>query len=92
MTEAQPFNLPFDEAIAYFLQKVNMPTAFWSEIWQEMHARAFTVAGAMQEDLLNDLRTAVEKGLTEGTSLGDFKNEFNDIVARYGGEEFALEI
>ena len=61
--------LPFAEAIAYFRDKLNMPTARWTDLWQEMHGRAFTIAGALQEDLLQDLREAVDRAIAEGTTL-----------------------
>lgn len=82
----RPEALPFNEAIDALLRKVNIPSESWTEIWQEMHARAFTVAGAMRDDLVADFRKAVEKGITSGTTLGDFRKDFDQIVDRYGWE------
>ncbi len=80
----RPEGLPFAEAIKYFQDKVNLPTKRWNDLLRGMHTRAFTVAGAMRGDLLADLRDAVEKGLTEGTTLDEFKRDFDQIVSRYG--------
>lgn len=81
---AEYMDRPFDEAIAYFRQKLNVPTATWRDLWQSMHDRAFTVAGALNEDLLQDLREAVDQGIAEGTTLAEFRSAFDEIVQRYG--------
>ena len=81
---AEYMNLPFDEAIAFFRAKLNMPTATWKTLWKEMHARAFSVAGAMKEELIQDLREAIEKGIAEGTTLAEFRKAFDAIIQRHG--------
>ncbi|MBU1193972.1 MAG: phage head morphogenesis protein [Proteobacteria bacterium] len=75
---------PFDEAIAFFRAKLNIPSKHWDDLWTLMHTKAFTVAGAMQEELLNDLRTAVDKAISEGTTLAQFRKDFGSIVEQYG--------
>ena len=77
-------SLPFDQAIEFFRQKINLPTERWTDLWQGMHARAFVVAGAMQDGLLSDLRTAVDRAIAEGTTLRDFRRDFDAIVQRTG--------
>ena len=59
-------DLPFEEAIAFFRGKVNLPTATWLDIQKGMHARAFVVAGAMQTRLLEDFRAAVSSAIAKG--------------------------
>lgn len=76
--------MPFEEAIAYFRQKVNLPTETWMDIWEGMHARAFVVAGAMKDALLVDLRSAVDKAISQGTGLDEFRRDFDELVARNG--------
>ncbi|MCC6594271.1 MAG: hypothetical protein IT479_13490 [Xanthomonadales bacterium] len=71
-------------AAEYFMQKVNLPTQRWDDIWQGEHARAFVVAGAMREDLLTELRGAVESAIVEGTSFEVFQERFEEIVGRLG--------
>ncbi|MDR1936002.1 MAG: hypothetical protein LBS49_10595 [Candidatus Accumulibacter sp.] len=53
------FDLPFEEQIAFFRQKLHLPTERWDDIWQSAHDRSFVVAGAMKADLLQDLFDAV---------------------------------
>ena len=77
-------SLPPKEAIAFLRQKVNVPTQPWSDVWNEAHSRAFSVAGAASADLVQDFRDAVAKALEHGTSMADFRKDFDTIVARHG--------
>lgn len=81
---AKYLDLPFSEAIGFFRQKVNLPSERWDDLWQGMHSRAFVVAGAAKTDLLTDLRAAVDKAIADGTTLADFRKDFNGIVDRHG--------
>lgn len=81
---ADYMNLPFAEAIAFFRQKLGLPTATWTDIWKEMHGRAFVVAGAMKKDLIEDLREAVDKGIALGTTIEEFRESFDEIIAKHG--------
>ena len=83
-TSAQFGSLPFAEQIAFFRQKVNLPTQAWTDIFDGQHARAFVVAGAMQQELLTDLRTAVDKVIAEGVTIEQFRKDFDAIVAKNG--------
>ncbi|MEM1685015.1 MAG: phage minor head protein, partial [Nanopusillaceae archaeon] len=76
--------LPFDEAIAWFRRKVNIPTERWNDLTSEAHERAFTVAGATSIQVLAALRAAVDKSLANGTSLQEFRKDFDRIVAETG--------
>lgn len=81
---AEFMNLPFAEAIEFFRQKLSLPTATWTDIWKEMHGRAFVVAGAMKEDLIEDLRSAIDSAIAEGTTIATFRESFDEIVVRHG--------
>jgi hypothetical protein len=77
--------LPFKEAISYFTGKlINFPTQSWRDMEAQEHDWAFSVAGATKASLLADLRRAVEKSISEGRSLQQFKDDFNEIVAHQG--------
>lgn len=77
--------LPFVRAIRFFAGKIlNLPTQRYDDLDAQEHDWAFTVAGATKADLLADLRGIVDRALTDGTSLGEFKKQFADIVARSG--------
>ena len=78
------FNQPFDEQVAFFKQKLNLPTERWDDIWQAAHDKAFIVAGAQDADLLADLRAAIDKAITQGTGLQEFRKDFKAIVDIHG--------
>lgn len=83
-TTAAAVNQPFNEAVAYFRQKTDMPSAHWTGVMDEAHARAFAVAGATKSDLIADFRAAVDKAISQGQSLGEFRKNFDEIVKKHG--------
>ena len=76
--------LPFREQIEFFRRKVSIPTRRWTDIWDEQHDAAFVVAGAARDDLLSDLRGAVDAAIADGETLAAFRSRFDDIIARHG--------
>lgn len=83
-TAAEYIKLPFSQAIDYLRKKVNLATDAWDDIWGEMHTRAFVVAGASKDALLDDLRAAVDKAISTGTTLADFRKDFDALVKKNG--------
>lgn len=77
-------SLEFEEQIKFFRDKLNLPTEKWTDILKSAHDRAFVVAGAMKADLLNDLRQAVDTAISKGTTLEEFRKDFDKIVAANG--------
>jgi SPP1 gp7 family putative phage head morphogenesis protein len=85
MPDAVPFSLPFDEAIAFFQQKgFKISPASWRDVWQQEHARAFTVARVTAMDVLQDIRAEVDKAITSGVSLDEFKKNLIPMLERKG--------
>ena len=76
--------LSFNEQIQFFRRKLNLSTAAWTEIWQEAHDHAFVVAGANRDELVADFRAAVDKAIAEGTTLEEFRRDFDAIVSKHG--------
>ncbi len=76
--------LPPEKAIKYFEAKGYKLSWDWREVWQEAHARAFTVAGVMKMDVLKDIRTGVEQALKEGKTLSQFERELAPLLQRRG--------
>lgn len=83
-TTAAYIDLPFDAAIAHFRGKVDIPTEKWNDLWRQMHARGFMSAGAMKAELLTDLRSAVDKAIATGTTIAEFRNDFDALVEKHG--------
>ncbi len=82
--EVVPFSSDPMEAIQFLRDKIDMPTATWTDLWQAEHSRAFTVAGAMSDALVADFHDAIDKAISSGETIDDFRRDFDDIVARYG--------
>lgn len=74
----------FDEAVEFHSNKLGVKTKQWRDIWRDEHARAFMVAGAARDDLVNDLFIAVDKALADGTTLATFRADFDGIVKTHG--------
>lgn len=84
MAEVSAKPLPFQEAIGFHRQKVRLPTRTWTDLWEGMHARAFVVAGATKAALIEDFHNAIGKALEQGTTLAEFRKDFDRIVATHG--------
>ncbi len=76
--------LDFQEAIDHFRSKVKMPTKRWSDMLEGQHTRAFTVAGATKDAILTDFHTAIDKAISQGTTLDEFRKDFDKIVETHG--------
>ncbi|GAB6968381.1 phage minor head protein [Komagataeibacter kakiaceti JCM 25156] len=81
---AEAARLPPSEALAFFRQKLNVPTTHWTNLWQAAHARGFMVAGAADLALVKDFRIAVDKAIAGKVTIQEFRKEFDAIVARHG--------
>lgn len=76
--------LPPEKAIAYLKQKGYQISWDWKEVWQQAHARAFTVAGVTKLEVLQDIRSAVDDALKNGTSLAGFERALQPVLERKG--------
>jgi hypothetical protein len=61
------------EALAYIKNKKLSPGFSYKDVWNEEHATMFTVAKAMQIDVLSDIRKAVEQAVENGETLESFR-------------------
>lgn len=71
-------------ALDYIKNKSLRPAFSYKDVWNEEHATAFTVAKAMQLDVLSDLKNAVEKAIEGGTTFEQFKKELKPTLMRKG--------
>ncbi len=76
--------LPPEQAIAYFRQKGYAIGFDYRDVWQAQHQAAFTVAKAMQLDLLQDIRAEVDRALAEGTTLQEFQKRLIPTLQQKG--------
>jgi SPP1 gp7 family putative phage head morphogenesis protein len=56
----------------------------WQDVWQDVHAQAFTVAKSTGFDILNDIYTAVQKALNEGQTPAQFAKELTPVLQAKG--------
>lgn len=76
---AAAFGLPPEEALEWFRGKGYAVTWGWRDMAAAQHARAFTVAGVMKLDVLQDIRAELARALAEGKTFADFKA---DLIPR----------
>lgn len=72
------------KALDYLKRKVLKPAFSYRDVWNEEHASAFTVAKAMQADVLQDMKDAVEAAIAEGKTFRDFQKELRPILESKG--------
>lgn len=82
--EVLPFSTNPTEAINFLKKKTNVPTATWTDLWQQEHSASFTVAGAMTDELVADFHDAVTKAIESGETLDSFRKDFDRIVEEHG--------
>ncbi|EBA4495578.1 phage head morphogenesis protein [Salmonella enterica] len=85
--------LPPQRAIGYLESKGYTLSWDWEEVWQEAHARAFTVAKVTKLDVLEDIRRALEQALAEGKTGAWFRKELEPVLQAKGwwGEEESVD-
>lgn len=86
MAEVKLEPLPFREAIAALKARgVELrPTFHYLDMFQQEHASAFTVAKAMQLDLLRDIHEAVTRAEEAGETLETFTRRLKPELVRRG--------
>ncbi|WP_038907898.1 phage minor head protein [Dickeya oryzae] len=76
--------LPPKRAMQYLRKKGFAISWDWEEVWQEAHARAFTVAKVTRLDILEDIRAALQQALDEGKTGNWFRKELEPVLQRKG--------
>ncbi len=77
-------NLPPSKAIKFLRDKDYKFSWDWQEVWQDAHKKSFTVAKVMREDILSDIREAVEQAMAEGQTLEQFKKGIEPTLKSKG--------
>ncbi len=80
----EPAPLPPKEALAFLRAKGVALSFNWKDLWQEEHAAAFTVAKAMNLDLLSDIRGAVDEALAKGQTIRQFRKKLEPLLQKKG--------
>lgn len=75
---------PPKEVLEYFRRKGYKLGFSYLDVWREEHATAFTVAKAMELDILEAIRAEVDKALAEGRTFQQFQKELRPILEALG--------
>ena len=71
-------------ALDYIKNKRLKPAFSYKDVWNEEHAASFTVAKAMQLDVLADIKGEVEKAIKDGTTFEQFKKSLKPTLIQKG--------
>lgn len=77
-------NMRFEEQIEYFKRKINVNTNSYLDVQGDEHDYLFMVAGANRAEIVDAFRKAVDKAIENGTTLEEFRKDFDNIVNRFG--------
>ncbi len=68
----------------YFRSKALRPAFSWQDVWGEEHAQAFTVAKAVETELLTDFRETLDAAIAESWSPERWKNTMRERLVKNG--------
>ena len=83
---------PPQEALDFFRAKKLKPGFDYRDTWKEEHQAAFTVAKAMQVDILSDIRAALDDALAAGQTFEQFQKDLQPILANKGWWGIGTEV
>lgn len=82
---AGTFELPPEEALAYFRQKGLKPSFAWQDMAQPgAHAESFTIAKMMDIDMLGDVRKSLDEALATGKPFKAWAAEITPMLQAKG--------
>lgn len=79
------FGLPPEKALEYFRAKgYQVNPDGWAAVQAAANAKAFTVARVASVDILQDIRTEIDKALANGTTFADFRRTLEPTLKAKG--------
>ena len=78
--------MTFEEAVAYFKERVPVTASRFYQIAAEYRALAFTVSGYTKAQVLKKFYDELLAALEEGNSLAEFRENMNDFLEVEGYE------
>jgi hypothetical protein len=73
-----------EDAVKFFQSKGYKIGFDYRDVWQAEHQKAFTVAKAMTVDLLQDIRSVVDKAIADGIAFEDFRANLEPVLRARG--------
>jgi SPP1 gp7 family putative phage head morphogenesis protein len=85
----QPPSKPqrFKEAVEWFRERVPLTKDVWLELEERAQAKAFTIAGVAQLEMVAEVFDDLNESLLRGESLDDFKGRVSQKLASAWGED-----
>lgn len=77
-------NLPPEKVIEYFESKGYAISFRWDDLAGEAHKKAFTAAGAMNQDILEGIRGAMDEAIKEGQTFRQFQSNLQPTLKNLG--------
>jgi len=73
------------EAVQAYLDERALTPAFdWRDVWQEEHARAFTVAKITAADVLADVQQSLRDALASGETYESWRGRITEVLGEHG--------
>ena len=72
------------EVTGFFDGKTNAPAFSWADVWAEEHAYKFTVAKAVELDVLNAFRSTMSQAIAEGKGYDSWKPLIEKELVKQG--------
>ena len=72
------------EAVDYLRRKKVRQGFHYDEVWREEHWRSFTVAKAMEDDLLSDIQGSIAGAIEEGVPFEKWRAEMTERLGKRG--------
>lgn len=82
--QARPFGVQFQEAIDFLKGKLPEASLAWDSLAGPVHSKVFTVAGSSSADLSRDIAASLVEALQKGTTLAQFRKDFDAAVQKHG--------
>lgn len=82
--EVRGTGVRFGEAIDYLKGKLPEGSMAWDDLSGPVHGKVFAVAGAVKADLVRDLQAALVRALENGTTITQFRKDFDQAVQQHG--------
>ena len=83
-------DMTFEEAVAYFKERVPVTASRFYQIAAEYRALAFTVSGYTKAQVLKKFYDELLAALEEGNSLAEFRENMNDFLEAEATRHHAL--
>lgn len=81
---AREFGVQFKGAIDNLKGKLPEGTLAWDDLAGPVHGKVFAIAGATNTDLVSDIQKSLVSALEKGTTITQFRKDFDASVQKYG--------